>query len=516
MFRNWKVRTLLTASLSLLAVAIGVVGIGGIMGIGATNSSLVESSDDVPTVVAVLGAREHIEHARLILDRLAATSSAEERLADLPLVYENVHASDRDWAAYLAYPATDGERQLAAKVNETRSRYMTDGIERAVSALQASNIDDARRIVFNVMPPLSVAFGKATEQLKDFQVKDSLELARRGERHERSLIVLNVTLTIFGVALAFASWRALRGKISAPLADALRHFSSIEHGDLTGRVAVDHNDEFGVLMRSLGAMQRSLKSTVAVIRDGVVRIADSATDIAAGSSDLSRRTEEQAASLEQTASSLEQLTATVQQNADHVREASALSREVSQSAASNAASVRQLAEDLKDLRNGSDKIAEITSIIEEIAFQTNILALNASVEAARAGIQGRGFAVVASEVRALAERSGVAAKEIKGLIGSSIQRVSDGATHAIDAAERVDNMAKATNRVTKLLEEISTASGEQSRGLEQIVTAVSQMDGVTQQNAALVEQAAAASESLNVQAIAIRNAVSRFRVAEEQ
>jgi len=513
MFKRLKVRTLLAASLALLAVEIGLIGVGGMFGIRVTNAALADSAGNVPTVIALLGAQENLQHARLILDRLAAMTDAANADVNLLAVDSYVRASDQHWATYQAFPAGAEERQLAAAVSDRRTRLMEEGIRPAEAALRASDQEAARKITFSIIPSLSVALGKATEQLREFQVRDSAALVERGRIHERALLAFNATLLVVGLVLAFGAWWVLRRSISKPLANALSLFGSIESGDLTGRVEVAREDEFGVLMRSLDAMQKGLRGTVSTIRDGVVGIAESATEIASGSNDLSRRTEEQAASLEQTASSLEQLTATVQQNAEHLREASTLSQEMRESAATNATSVRRLAEDMKELKNGSDQIADITAIIEGIAFQTNILALNASVEAARAGEQGKGFAVVASEVRALAQRSAVAAKEIKDLINSSIQRVDSGATQAINAAARVDSVVTSINRVTALLEEISSASQEQAKGLQQIVTVVSQMDGVTQQNAALVEQAAAASESLNAQAQAIRSSVDKFRIS---
>jgi methyl-accepting chemotaxis protein-1 (serine sensor receptor) len=287
----------------------------------------------------------------------------------------------------------------------------------------------------------------------------------------------------------------------------------MEGGDLTTRIVVEREDELGALLRSLEKMQGSLHRTVSTVRSGVDRVADVAGEIAAGNNDLSRRTEQQAASLEQTAASMEELSATVKHNAANTLEASTLTQTVNQTAAQGAAAVQRVVETMNTLKEASGKIADITAIIESIAFQTNILALNAAVEAARAGEQGRGFAVVATEVRALAQRSGTAAREIKDLINRSVSSVLDGAGQAADAGDQMNRTLAALHRVTTLIDEIASASQEQSRGIEQVTTAVSHMDEVTQQNASLVEQAASASASMEAEAARMRNVVAGFRTA---
>ena len=259
-------------------------------------------------------------------------------------------------------------------------------------------------------------------------------------------------------------------------------------------------------------MQASLVRLIGQVRTAADGIATGSSQIASGNQDLSSRTEQQAASLQETASSMEQLTATVRQNAESAQHASALAGGASDVARKGSAVVSQVVETMTDISHSSWKIAEITGIIEGIAFQTNILALNAAVEAARAGAQGRGFAVVASEVRSLAQRSSSAAKEIKALIGASVQKIQDGSRFADDAGHTMTEVTNAVARVTDIMGEIAAASTEQSRGIEQVNIAITQMDEVTQQNAALVEEAAAASKSLEDQGHRLTEAVAFFRV----
>jgi methyl-accepting chemotaxis protein len=261
-------------------------------------------------------------------------------------------------------------------------------------------------------------------------------------------------------------------------------------------------------------MRNGLSRTVSTVRDGVDLVALAAGEIADGNNDLSHRTEQQAASLQETAATMEEFSATVKKNAANTLEASALTRTVSVTAGRGALAVQRLLGCMNALKDASGKIAEITGIIESIAFQTNILALNAAVEAARAGEQGRGFAVVATEVRALAQRSGTAAREIKDLISDSVSSVLDGASVAAEADDQMSQTLAALSRVTTLIGEIASASQEQARGIEQVTTAVSQLDKVTQQNASLVEQAASASASMKEQATKMRDVVAGFRITD--
>ncbi len=307
----------------------------------------------------------------------------------------------------------------------------------------------------------------------------------------------------------------LRNMLVRPLNIMRSHFDRIAAGDLATPIQVYGRNEISQLFASLQRMQQSLIGTVGAVRDGAESILIGLQEISEGNNDLSSRTEQQAASLEETAASMEQLTATVKQNADNARQASQLARDASTTAAKGGELAGDVVTTMHDIANSSQKIGAITSVIDGIAFQTNILALNAAVEAARAGEQGRGFAVVAGEVRNLAQRSAQAAKEIKGLIDESVSRVKQGSVLVENSGATMQDIVRSVTRVTDIMGEIASASDEQSRGIEQVTQAVTQMDQVTQQNAALVEEAASAAVALEEQAITLADAVSVFRLADD-
>ncbi|MEL5305838.1 methyl-accepting chemotaxis protein [Serratia nevei] len=307
----------------------------------------------------------------------------------------------------------------------------------------------------------------------------------------------------------------LRTMLVQPLNQIRSHFERIAAGDLATPIQVYGRNEISMLFASLQRTQQSLIGTVSAVRDGAESILIGLQEIAEGNNDLSSRTEQQAASLEETAASMEQLTATVKQNADNARQASQLARDASATAAKGGELAGDVVTTMHDIANSSQKIGAITSVIDGIAFQTNILALNAAVEAARAGEQGRGFAVVAGEVRNLASRSAQAAKEIKVLIDESVSRVKHGSVLVENSGATMQDIVRSVTRVTDIMGEIASASDEQSRGIEQVTQAVTQMDQVTQQNAALVEESASAATALEEQAITLADAVAVFRLADD-
>ena len=312
------------------------------------------------------------------------------------------------------------------------------------------------------------------------------------------------------IPLTFFSVRS----ITNSLGQAQELADRIASGDLSRDVAAMNQDEVGQLVSAMGRMQEALRSLVREVQDAAGNISTASSEIASGNHDLSHRTEQTAANLEETASSMELLTSTVQQSAQSSRQASDFASTAAEVAARGGAVVSQVVTTMDQITASSRKIADITGVIDSIAFQTNILALNAAVEAARAGEQGRGFAVVASEVRSLAQRSAEAAKEIKGLIGSSVERVEDGSRLVSQAGETMTEIVSSVRRVSDIISEITASSAEQSDNIGQISQSVSQLDQMTQQNAALVEQSTAASESLREQAVHLTSAVSQFRLQE--
>jgi len=313
------------------------------------------------------------------------------------------------------------------------------------------------------------------------------------------------------IAVLVVIWQGLQHLLLKPLHSIMDHIRAIAGGDLTQEIAISGRNEMGQLA-GLHEMQQSLVTTVSAVRGSTDSIYTGAGEIAAGSNDLSARTEQQAASLEETAASMEELTATVKQNSDNARQATLLAKNASETAARGGHVVDNVVRTMNEISDSSQQIAHITSVIDSIAFQTNILALNAAVEAARAGEQGRGFAVVAGEVRTLASRSAQAAKEIKGLIENSVSRVNTGSEQVSEAGTTMKEIVAAVTRVTDIMGEISSASHEQSRGIEQVSLAVSQMDSVTQQNAALVQESATAAAALEDQSEQLRQAVAAFRL----
>jgi methyl-accepting chemotaxis protein len=361
--------------------------------------------------------------------------------------------------------------------------------------------------------------GPATEQ---WQQALSQYVERQKERSRGQSAAADKTyketvgllLSIAGVALvlgAVVAWWITRS-ITRPLQEAISIAETVAKGDLTQRITVRSKDETGQLIQALQAMNESLVKIVDEVRAGTDTIATASGQIAAGNHDLSSRTEEQASSLEETASSMEELTSTVKQNADNARQANQLAMKASDVAGQGGMVVAQVVGTMESINQASKKIVDIISVIDGIAFQTNILALNAAVEAARAGEQGRGFAVVAAEVRTLAQRSAGAAKEIKALINTSVEKVNAGTALVNQAGTTMGDIVDSIRQVTDIMGDISAASQEQTAGIEQINQAITQMDQVTQQNAALVEEAAAASEAMQEQAGNLARMVSVFKL----
>ncbi|MDQ1922980.1 methyl-accepting chemotaxis protein [Massilia pseudoviolaceinigra] len=332
-----------------------------------------------------------------------------------------------------------------------------------------------------------------------------------GERRATIELLVIVLVTV-AVGAVIMVW--LVRSITGPLNEAVNIARTVASGDLSTSIVARGNDEIGMLLKSLKDMHDSLAEIVGKVRAGTDAIASASSEIADGNQDLSARTEEQASSLEETASAMEELTSTVKQNGENASQASKLASDASVVAVRGGDAVAQVIHTMGSINESSKKIVDIIGVIDGIAFQTNILALNAAVEAARAGEQGRGFAVVASEVRNLAQRSAAAAKEIKTLIGDSVDKVETGSKLVGQAGSTMEEVVASVQRVTAIIGEIAVASGEQNVGIDLINDAIGQMDAVTQQNAALVEQAAAAAEAMKQQAASLAEAVSIFKIGD--
>jgi methyl-accepting chemotaxis protein len=406
----------------------------------------------------------------------------------------------------------EGKAQLA-EIRQVREAYRNKRVE--LAKLQSMG-EDINSMIDSQLHPMADGY---LAKLDGLRKRMASQLAQGQERNaalaQTSRILLMAAAALAVVLGAFMAWTATRS-ITRPVQQAVEAATAIAHGDLALQIPTGAQDETGQLLRALTDMQGRLAALVADVRRNAEGVATASAEIAQGNNDLSARTEHQASALEQTAASMEELGSTVRQNADNARAANQLAVNASTVATQGGEVVAEVVDTMKGINESSRKISDIIGVIDGIAFQTNILALNAAVEAARAGEQGRGFAVVASEVRSLAQRSAEAAKEIKSLIGASVERVEQG-SHLVDrAGATMTEVVSAIRRVTDIVGEISAASSEQSSGVAQVGEAVTQMDQATQQNAALVEQSAAAAASLRNQASLLVDAVAVFKLSASQ
>ncbi|MFS2224525.1 methyl-accepting chemotaxis protein [Pantoea sp. B65] len=424
---------------------------------------------------------------------------------------ESLKKAAAHYQNYKALPLVDGQSAELASEVEKKYQAMYDVMSMSGEYLKANNYAAYGNLeAQEAQDNLGAIYDKWRSQntlLLDAGIQQN-------ESGFNAMVGVLAVMAVLVIVLAMAVWMLVGRILLKPLAQLQTQIQNIAGGDLSVQLELSGRSEMATLAHSLKEMQQALIATVSNVRDSSDAIFSSASEISTGNTDLSARTEEQAASLEETAASMEQLTATVKQNADNARQAANLAKSASETAGRGGKVVSGVVKTMNDIAESSKKIADITSVIDGIAFQTNILALNAAVEAARAGEQGRGFAVVAGEVRNLAQRSAQAAKEIKGLIDNSVERVNIGSDQVASAGETMQEIVSAVVRVTDIMGEISSASDEQSRGIEQIGLAVHEMDRVTQQNTTLVQESTAASASLESEAGRLSQAVAVFRLAK--
>ena len=415
------------------------------------------------------------------------------------------------WQRYVKTIDSDAERALARGVEDAQRAYLAT-MDKLLPVSRSGDAAEARAAYKGAGRDAYAALSAALAAAVEFQTKGGD--AAYASAEDAYGQALNLVLALLALAVAVGSamaWLITRS-ITAPIHEAVKVAETVAAGDLRSKVEARGSDETGQLLAALRKMNDSLVAIVGQVRNSSDSIATGSAQIATGNADLSQRTEEQASNLQQTAASMEQLTATVKQNAETARTATQLASSASAVAAQGGEVVGQVVATMQAISDSSKRIADIIGVIDGIAFQTNILALNAAVEAARAGDQGRGFAVVAAEVRSLAQRSAQAAREIKTLIGESVVKVESGSALVGTAGRTMDEIVAQVKRVADLIGEISAASVEQSSGIGQIGDAVSQLDQVTQQNAALVEESAAAAESLKHQAAQLAQTVAVFRL----
>lgn len=415
----------------------------------------------------------------------------------------------------LNYKLSDEEKKLLDDIAAIDKKVEADFKEAIAQAL-AWNSEGAAKVISTKIDPLNQKAITAINRLVDIQQKASRDVLDSSVSADNRLIIIlalvGCTALVFGIVCALVITRS----IVNPLQTAVEVAKTVAAGVLTSKVTVSGKDEISQLLQSLKDMNESLAKTVSEVRGSTEMITVASHQIASGNADLSARTESQASSLEETASSMEELTSTVKQNADNARQANQLALSASTVAGKGGAVVSRVVHTMGSIKESSRKIVDIIGVIDGIAFQTNILALNAAVEAARAGEQGRGFAVVAAEVRNLAQRSAGAAKEIKVLIGDSVEKVDLGSNLVDEAGKTMDLIVTSVKQVADIMGEITAATQEQSNGIEEVNQAVSQMDEMTQQNAALVEEAAAAAASMQEQADKLLQSVSIFKLGDNE
>ena len=517
--KNTKVSTRLQAGFGLLTafmLVLAAIAFYGLSELDASLDGIARVNNEETRLANEL--RSSIQDRAIALRNLALISDPRdvaqeaERMKKQDQLYADAF---QQLSRMFAEPGTaPKERSLLDQIKQDEAAAMAPQRKAMDLALAHDTAGAMQELLQNARPPQRVWLARAIElaALEDQQNKEARENAVATYAKVRTMVaVIAAIAVLLGIVTAALISRSILRQLGGEPSAAQEMAAHIAEGNLTVSVQVAPGDRTS-LMASLEAMREKLTSIVSGIKTSAESISVAAGEIAQGNQDLSQRTEEQAASLQQTAASMEELTSTVRNNTDNARQGSTLASAASATAASGGEVVQQVVATMQDISSSSTKVTEIISVIEGIAFQTNILALNAAVEAARAGEDGRGFAVVAGEVRTLAQRSATAAKEIKDLIEASVSHVTNGSQLVENAGQTMGEVVRSVKQVTDIMGEIASASSEQTKGIEQVNVAVTQMDEVTQQNAALVEQATAAAQAMSDQAESLRAAVSIFRV----
>jgi len=510
---NMKIGARLVSAFGVMVLLLVLVAAAGYSGGSGTFKALenIYANSLVPMrelgTMQYLGQRNRVLAMDMILN--PAPDNVKRRADEQ---FKNSAKIDAALKVYLATDITPEEKAMIPELQSALDAYRKEGLVAARDASLAGKTEDAAAIYKNKISPLAPKFFEPLEKLLSIQVSlggaEEVKAAKTYASANAWMAGITIAAVLAAVFLGVIISRSITRRVTLAL-----HFSeAIASGDLAAKIDNNSKDEVGLLLNSLQGMQASLASVVGNVRQGSESVATASAEIASGNHDLSARTESQASALEETAASMEELSSTVKQNADNARQANQLALNASTVAVQGGEVVAQVVETMKGINDASRKISDIISVIDGIAFQTNILALNAAVEAARAGEQGRGFAVVASEVRSLAGRSAEAAKEIKSLISTSVERVEQGSVLVDQAGTTMTEVVSSIRRVTDIMGEISAASNEQAQGVAQVGEAVTQMDQATQQNAALVEEMAAAASSLKAQAQELVQVVAVFNL----
>ncbi|HEY3537141.1 MAG TPA: methyl-accepting chemotaxis protein [Trinickia sp.] len=515
--RNWTVRHSLLAVLIVFAVMIIVGGVVGVVALDRSNGNARFQRQVARQVILANDGYKDTTRTRSALTRayaaLKENNDKATRDSALKSAQTTIDRAAEETEAFRRADRFDGQDDALKQQLLNASDQLATHLKAAFVALQ--NDDTGAYVTINDgdIRNAGIAYSAAVEKFQQLARTLADASAERGEAEFKWVLGMVIVGVSFALALIIATHFALRRIVLGPLRQAVDMLDRIAANDLTVEVPEAGKSEVGQLFGAMRRMRLGLWRTVSDVRTNCDAIHTAAREIAAGNLDLSSRTEQQSASLQETAANMEQLTSTVKRNADSAQQASSLASSAAQVATRGGDVVARAVQTMNAVSESSQKIADITGMIDSIAFQTNILALNAAVESARAGEAGRGFAVVASEVRALAQRSAAAAHEIKTLIGTSVADVKNGNTLVVEAGQTMNEIVTAVSEVAGIMAEITAATAEQSIGIAQIGDAVSQMDQVTQQNAALVEESAAAAGALEQQAQATASAVAAFRLA---
>jgi methyl-accepting chemotaxis protein len=508
---NLKIGVRLSIGFGIVLVLLAAVALQGINGMSRSNDALHHIVDINIHKIELLDEMSQSVHiSGRVIRTVALLHDEDEVNRQKKKIVDARRKYDESLAGLQKMQLDQAGQAFVAQIQEEGKIGWADNDR----FLELAKTDLNQAVAFLIKEAIPSA-GKLQDTLRgftDLQKQKSRENEKAAEESYHAAQLLMLVMSGLAIAFgAFIAWFSTRS-ITRPMKEAVKIAQTVAAGDLTSRIDVNTTDETGQLLQALKEMNDSLVRIVDQVRTGTETIASASSQIASGNLDLSSRTEEQASSLEETASSMEELTSAVKQNADNARQANSLATSASDVASNGGVVVAKVVETMSGINESAKKIVDIISVIDGIAFQTNILALNAAVEAARAGEQGRGFAVVASEVRNLAQRSAGAAKEIKALISDSVEKVDAGAKLVDQAGATMHEIVESVKRVTDIMADITAASNEQATGIEQVNQAITQMDDVTQQNAALVEQAAAAAQSLQDQAGSLTHAVSVFKL----
>ena len=511
-FSDLKIRTRLILGFATLTALMALLGAAALHHISAINREFdAVMNDRYPKVQNAAGIKVINNEVAQALRNLFIVSDPDDIQAQYALIDTSSKRTSARIEQLTSTIVTDAGKTALANLVKARAEYRVPR-DKVIELLKASRHEEAKTILLLDLRPKQVAYMDRIEDLiktLETSMTESGASAEKTVANARRTIVALLAIAAIS-ALVLSIW--IVRSVTRPLHEATTIAGAVAAGDLSMEFRADGTNETGLLLGALHQMKTRLATIVGDVRGNAQGVASASAEISQGNNDLSARTEQQASALQQTAASMEQLGATVRQNADNAKQADQLARGASTVAIRGGEVVGQVVETMKGINDSSKKVADIIGVIDSIAFQTNILALNAAVEAARAGEQGRGFAVVASEVRSLAHRSADAAKEIKTLIAASVERVEQGTAQVDRAGETMREVVASIRRVTDIVAEISAASSEQSGGVSQIGEAISQMDQTTQQNAALVEQSAAAAESLKGQAHKLVDTVALFQL----